>query len=151
LLNFLRNLGFTKQDIILSFFLLAVFVAGLVVNYTGIGGALHFSYSKADVQLETEIRSSFAQQEINRIKDSLEKINDNQPVNFDLSPDEKININSAYPDDLVRLPGIGEVIAERIVDYRQQVGKFSSIEQLMNVKGIGRKKLEKLRNHVILE
>lgn len=151
MLNFLRNLGFAKQDIILSFFLLTVFIAGLIVNYTGIGSALHFSYSKADVQLEKEIRSSFDEKLISRIRDSLEQINDNQPANVDLNPDEKININSAFPGDLVRLPGIGEVIAERIVDYRLQIGKFTSIDQLANVKGIGPKKLEKLRDYVTLE
>ncbi len=58
---------------------------------------------------------------------------------------EGININNATAEELTGLPGIGPAIAGRIVEYRQQKGKFSSVEDLANIKGIGPKKLEKLR------
>jgi len=56
-----------------------------------------------------------------------------------------LNINTASKSELVRLPGIGEVTAERILLYRENVGPFTSIEELGNVKGISKLKLEKLK------
>ena len=49
---------------------------------------------------------------------------------------EMVNINIADIEELMTLPGIGEVRAAAIIDYRQQVGSFEKIEDIMNVKGI---------------
>ncbi len=57
-----------------------------------------------------------------------------------------ININTASSDQLVKLPRIGEVIAQRIIDFRQKNGKFAKPADLMKVKGIGEKTFEKLKN-----
>ena len=53
-----------------------------------------------------------------------------------------VNINTADADELAQLPGIGEVLAQRIVDYRGTHGNFTAVEQLTNVEGIGQGKLE---------
>ena len=61
---------------------------------------------------------------------------------------ELLNINTASVKELQTLPNIGERTAQRIVDHREQHGKFVSVDALQNVKGIGAKTLEKLRPFV---
>ena len=53
-----------------------------------------------------------------------------------------VNINTADADTLTALPGIGQVLAERIVAYRRQNGSFRAIEEITKVEGIGEKKAE---------
>ena len=63
-------------------------------------------------------------------------------------PGGKVNINSATPSDFENLPGIGPVLAQKIVDYRDQHGPFRSIQDLMKVSGIGQKKFDSLSAYV---
>jgi len=60
----------------------------------------------------------------------------------------KVNINSATSAELEALPGIGEVIAQRIVDYRTQHGPFRSVRDLLKVEGIGEKKFDSIKDYV---
>lgn len=53
-----------------------------------------------------------------------------------------VDINTATSEQLQTLPGIGPVLAQRIIDYRNEYGTFDSIGELINVSGIGEKKLE---------
>lgn len=59
-----------------------------------------------------------------------------------------ININTATAEELQRLPGIGPLLAERIVAYRQENGPFEIPGELMNVSGIGEKKLEEIWDYI---
>ncbi len=61
---------------------------------------------------------------------------------------KKVNINTANQSELETLPGIGESIAGRIIEYREQNGKFQKIEDLQNVKGIGDSKFAKIKELV---
>jgi len=59
-----------------------------------------------------------------------------------------LNINTATVEELDTLPGIGPAIAQRIVDYRNDNGPFATIEDLMNVKGIGETTFAELKSKI---
>lgn len=61
-----------------------------------------------------------------------------------------ININTATLEELVLLPGIGPTLAQRILDFREEIGSFRHIDELLDVKGIGEKKLAKIREYITL-
>lgn len=63
----------------------------------------------------------------------------------------KININTATKEELGTLPGIGPVMAQRIIDYRQKHNEFVSIDELIAVRGIGDITLQKLKEQVTVE
>lgn len=63
----------------------------------------------------------------------------------------KLDLNTASADELDELPGIGEVLARRIIDYREAYGPLNSVEDLLNVDGIGEKKLDAIREFVTVE
>lgn len=66
----------------------------------------------------------------------------------DLSP---LDINTASGEELSSLPGIGEELARRIVTYRTENGPFASVEELMEVSGIGEGKLAGLRDRITVD
>ncbi len=61
---------------------------------------------------------------------------------------ERLDLNRASAAELDALPGIGPVLAERIVTYRRQVGGFGSVEELLAVRGIGPRLFDRLRPRV---
>ncbi|WP_051923949.1 ComEA family DNA-binding protein [Bifidobacterium biavatii] len=63
--------------------------------------------------------------------------------------DGLIDINTATSEELQTIKGIGPVTADRIIAYRKQIGRFSSVDQLLEVKGIGSKTLAKIREQVV--
>lgn len=60
----------------------------------------------------------------------------------------KLNINTATSEDLQALPGIGEVLAERIINYRTENGDFQSVDDLLKVSGIGNTKLSNIKPYI---
>ena len=56
-----------------------------------------------------------------------------------------VDLNRATAKELESLPGIGAVLAERVIAYRQSVGRFQSVEDLREVAGIGSKKFDRLK------
>ena len=62
-----------------------------------------------------------------------------------------ININTADKDTLCLIPGIGSVLSERIIEYRQKNGYFKDISDINRVNGIGKKKYEEIKEYIITE
>ena len=72
------------------------------------------------------------------------------PLNLAAEPTAPpiININTATVEEIQVLPGIGPLLAQRIVDYREENGPFETNGELMNVSGIGEKKLEEIWDYI---
>lgn len=82
--------------------------------------------------------------------DSFES-EDNESGFGDVLVEKSIDINSAGVRELAELPGIGAELADRIVEYRETEGPFGSIEEIMNVKGIGESLYEDIEIYIYVE
>ncbi|MGH7885728.1 MAG: ComEA family DNA-binding protein [Thermodesulfobacteriota bacterium] len=67
-----------------------------------------------------------------------------------LNAQEKVNINSATAEQLLEIPGVGESTAASIIEKRKELGGFKALDDLLQVKGIGEKKLEKMKPFLTL-
>src|SRR3972149_181313 len=154
--RFFINLNSREKAVIIA--LLLIFTAGIIIKYSGWNKPERFDYSETDRQFGEKTKADFNRlkeqrlnelqdmrsNEIKKLADSLlregdKKNSNNKPLNID----KPININNAFAVDLMKLPGIGEITADRIIEYREKTGGFKKIDELMNVKGIGKKKFEK--------
>jgi len=61
----------------------------------------------------------------------------------------QVDVNTASWPELVQIPGIGRVLAERIVKWREEHGPFRTTEQLLQVQGIGPRTLERIRPYLL--
>lgn len=64
---------------------------------------------------------------------------------------EKININTASAEDLMKIKGVGETISGRIIEYRYRIGRFNSIDDIKNVKGVSVALFEKIKSRLEVE
>mgnify|MGYP006370312001 CR=1 FL=1 len=146
------GLGLTGKEISVIAFLAVSFIAGLVVKYSGWKDPGNFDYSESDLVKKLSKEQEQRIDELKQFADSIRELKEKStqtPVN--LRPDKKININSAYSSDLQLLPGIGEVMAERIIEYREKTGGFKDIRDIKKVKGIGEKKFESIKQYITAE
>ncbi len=157
--RFNQRLGFTRSESLVVLFLAASLLLGGAVKITRTltqGGHERYDYTKSDD--EFSMRSASANlaestdtdtglRNSSKIKPD-KRSRSSSPQKRKAPPETKINLNTANKEELMRLPGVGEVMAERIVMFREEHGSFNSIEELQEVSGIGRKKFERLSPYI---
>ncbi|MEW6703169.1 MAG: helix-hairpin-helix domain-containing protein [Bacteroidota bacterium] len=161
-----RKIGFTSTETnVLLFILIACFVGitlNIVKNKINNKDYLEFDYSREDslfnaasgdpgMDVSTEDhgeRKFDSQDELLNFRKVKPK-DENSAKMF--SSKRIIKINSASIQELILLPGLGEKTANEIVNYRNKRGHIKSINELLNVKGIGRTRLEKIKDLISLD
>ncbi len=164
--KFLNRLGLTKKEIMILAFLFIALISGLVIKYSGWKRPAEFDYSVSDRNFEKLTKESFEKldsgylnsenklraEEMKRFADSLYSFTESEERKEKRhNTNLRVNINTALAKDLSGLPGIGTVMAERIIEYRENNGSFRSIEEIKKVKGIGEKKFELIKNQIFTE
>ncbi|MEJ5256863.1 MAG: ComEA family DNA-binding protein [Fervidobacterium sp.] len=120
-----------------------------IMNVPGIGEK---TFEKLKDRIKVSIPNNQSLQNTNQtlVTNNAE----NQPTNTYSTPpsinktEQKININTAGIEELQKLPGIGPAKAQEIINYRTKNGPFRSIDEIMNVKGIGEKTFEKMKDMI---
>lgn len=138
--------------------------AGLIVNVIkrskNNNDYLEFNYRTEDSLFNAALSNT-------QLKDSLQEFSGNKTNSrFSLNTNgniihgikkkvipasKTININSAPIGELTLLPGIGEKTAKSIIEYRMKHNKFKSVDEILNVNGIGDKKLNKIKKFICIE
>jgi competence protein ComEA len=156
------KIGFTETEIKVLLFLLAIFLAGFTYIKLIRGGNeaayKEFDYSKEEnALLKSEQGDSVEENSMQGDKDSIKKqvleLKDKPyETNTKKEPAEKsINLNTATREELMTISGIGEKTAGNIFSYREKTGKFKTLDELMNVKGIGNAKFAKFKKYLYIK
>ena len=77
--------------------------------------------------------------------------NDGEQTALEPLPGEKLNINTATAEELMKLPGLGEALSRAIVAYREENGAFSSVEDIMEVDGIGEGRFAAIEEYICVK
>jgi competence ComEA-like helix-hairpin-helix protein len=156
-----QSVGFTRQEIQIVLFLAITFLFGCILKFIPDGGFKKnsFNYSSLDRKFEEyslkidSISSRFGMNSDSVLTDSsilnnLSALLTPKPKKSVLLLGQKIDLNRAAKSELMLLPGIGEKMAQRILDYRLKNKKFHTSEEIQKIKGIGRKKFDELKNNI---
>lgn len=165
--NGLKNFGFTESETGILLFISFFLVAGMLLYYfyfREIPPAIkEFDYSREDslFYLPDSVRAAESDTPyiklIEKKVDYKQELFDfRQPKNISGNEPEKIppggiNINNAGLEELKTLPGIGDVLARRIIEFRDKKGRFSSVDELTAVSGISTYKLEQIKNFIKID
>lgn len=149
---FQQMFGFTRNEITVILFLSVSFLVGLVIRWHNSPGKdaesqqERFDYSQPDSEFAA--RSRQLEQLVAAPQPTVAKTSQSRSKTAATLAPGSVNINKASKDLLMQLPGIGEQYAERIIIYRDDHGPFRTIDDLLNVKGIGKKTLEKIGPYI---
>jgi competence protein ComEA len=158
-----KKIGFTETEILVILFLAGLFMLGFVyVKFINSDTAeyKYIDYSKQDSlfayysNLNPEFDLDDPRLDSNLvIKRQILELSDTfDYVKKDIASlaEKSININTAGVNELIKLPGIGEKTAEKIIQLRSERGKFIRLEELMDVRGIGEVKFNKIKKFLYI-
>ncbi|MCC6550045.1 MAG: helix-hairpin-helix domain-containing protein [Ignavibacteriaceae bacterium] len=153
-----RKFSLTRHEVISLVVMLGFLSGGLVISrMQKTPPEPSFDYSEEDKLFRQIISGEYLQNKQEIMSgdiDSLSVVSEFDKDNLKKKKTDKletgqtININTADLQTLCRLPGIGEKTAEKILELRNRIGTFTSLSQLLSVKGIGDKKLEQLKSYI---
>lgn len=160
-----KKIGLTQTEATVILFLAGLFVLGFIyvefIKGNDPPAYTYIDYSKEDSLFnyysnqnpENDPEDSLLVSNLEIKKKVLELSDKTAFVKKDLSglQEKSININTAGINDFVKLPGIGEKTAEKIIQLRDQRGKFKRLEELMDVNGIGEVKFNKIKRYLTVE
>jgi competence ComEA-like helix-hairpin-helix protein len=160
-----KKVGFTETEIYVVLFLAGMFMLGFVyvefIKDETSTDYKYFDYSEEDslfnyyskLNPEYNVEDSSLISNLKIKKRVLELPDSFAYVKKDLSSlvEKSININTAGVNEFVKLPGIGEKTAEKIIQLRNQKGKFRRLEDLMEVRGIGEVKFNKIKMYLYID
>jgi comEA protein len=148
-----QSFGFTKTESRLILFLVSTFVIGIGIKiYKSEFNSLpKYDYSAIDSEYTISSQKNISSDEAKVENDNIVADTTLMKTNSENRFNQKININKATLKELVALPGIGETMAKRIIEYRIEKGAFKNLDDLLNVRGIGKKKLNQLSKFITIE
>ncbi len=159
-----KKIGFTQTEIKVVLFIISILILGFSFK-TFFPDKNQFSPKIYDYSGQNELFNNYEDKELisDSLKSSDKKVDYKQEVldfntqsfkniqKKNIPAEKSININKASLADLTKLPGIGEKTAQRIIDYRNTVKKFKTLNELINVKGIGDSKFEKIKKYIFID
>ncbi|CAN5539968.1 hypothetical protein BH10BAC5_BH10BAC5_05810 [soil metagenome] len=168
-IQLVRNLNFTGREKKVIVFIVFVVAAGSCIKIVNskINPEKSFDFKRTDSvfkvlssrndfavldTIQSDSSAAVRQQKFLAASDSMNTKGrtGSKGSKQDFLKDTKININTAGKSDLIKLPGVGESTADKIIAYRSQK-PFRNIRDIMNVKGIGEKKFDKMKDYIKTE
>ena len=155
--KFNQTFGFTQMESRVVLFLILAFVIGIGIKVYKSKYSIKPPYNYSAMDSEFTARSQSIEKNDSSESDDSDAIGDKNKLKSNISktkvtdnPTPKLDINKASKEEFVKLPGIGETMADRIILYRNENGRFTIIEQLTKVKGIGKKKFERIAPYIMV-
>jgi len=140
--------GLNKKEQVLLLFLLIVVISGGLIKFLT---KKHNDIRVYKLQKEETVGTPQPSQKTEQVYEQKSDIDMLIDKSINPEQDKKIDLNTATIPELDRLPGIGPVKAKSIIDYRNKIGKFTDLEQLKDVRGIGDKTFDAIKDSVYIK